>query len=119
MRGCPMSAPGKPRVMHGHPFVMQGHPRRARRRPRTLFIAPAHTPYLTGTFRLSGNDDRPMLVNDMILPHRPMSNTERQRQFRQRNPGYYGRLHRKYRAEAEAFAKRKAAMAQWMLTQRM
>ncbi len=24
-----------------------------------------------------------------------MSNTERQRQFRERNPGYYGRLHRK------------------------
>jgi hypothetical protein len=28
----------------------------------------------------------------------PMSNTERQRRFRERNPGYYGRLHRKRKA---------------------
>lgn len=28
----------------------------------------------------------------------PMSNTERQRLFRERNPGYYGRLHRKRNA---------------------
>lgn len=28
-----------------------------------------------------------------------VSNTERQRAFRQRNPGYYGRLHRKRKAE--------------------
>lgn len=27
-----------------------------------------------------------------------MSNTERQRQFRERNPGYYGRLHARRRA---------------------
>lgn len=33
-----------------------------------------------------------------------MSNTERQRQFRERNPGYYGRLHRKRKAEMEAYA---------------
>lgn len=32
----------------------------------------------------------------------PVSNTERQRQFRQRNPGYYGRLHAKSRAESKA-----------------
>jgi len=31
-----------------------------------------------------------------------MSNTERQRQFRKRNPGYYGRLHAKRRAESDA-----------------
>jgi hypothetical protein len=29
----------------------------------------------------------------------PMSNYERQRRFRERNPGYYGRLHRKRNAE--------------------
>jgi hypothetical protein len=28
-----------------------------------------------------------------------MSNTERQQNFRKRNPGYYGRLHRKRNAE--------------------
>ncbi len=44
-----------------------------------------------------------------ILPFKPMSNAERQRQFRERNPGYYGRLHRKRRAEAEAYAAARAA----------
>jgi hypothetical protein len=33
-----------------------------------------------------------------ILPARPMSNYERQVAFRKRNPGYYGRLHRRRRA---------------------
>lgn len=33
----------------------------------------------------------------------PMSNTERQRAFRERNPGYYGRLHRQRKAEQRAF----------------
>ncbi len=32
----------------------------------------------------------------------PVSNTERQRQFRERNPGYYGRLHRKRKAAIRA-----------------
>lgn len=32
----------------------------------------------------------------------PMSNTERQRRFRERNPGYYGRLHRQRKAEVAA-----------------
>jgi hypothetical protein len=32
----------------------------------------------------------------------PMSNAERQRRFRQRNPGYYGRLHRTRNAMADA-----------------
>ena len=31
-----------------------------------------------------------------------MSNTERQRRFRERNPGYYGRLHRQRRAPIKA-----------------
>jgi len=30
-----------------------------------------------------------------------MTNTERQRQFRKRNPGYYGRLHAKRRAQSK------------------
>ena len=42
----------------------------------------------------------------------PTSNRERQRQFRERNPGYYGRLHRRQNAEMEArFAARAAAEA--------
>jgi hypothetical protein len=40
-------------------------------------------------------------VNEhMIMPFRPTSNTERQRQFRERNPGYYGRLRRRVTASA-------------------
>lgn len=39
-----------------------------------------------------------------VRPCPPMSNTERQRRFRERNPGYYGRLHRKRNAEAAARA---------------
>ncbi len=34
----------------------------------------------------------------MLQPCPPVSNTERQRAFRERNPGYYGRLHAKNRA---------------------
>jgi hypothetical protein len=46
----------------------------------------------------------------MLLRPGPVSNTERQREFRERNPGYYGRLHRKRKAEIEAhIAARKAA----------
>jgi hypothetical protein len=37
-----------------------------------------------------------------ILRAGPMSNYQRQVAFRQRNPGYYGRLHRRRRAEAQA-----------------
>jgi len=33
-----------------------------------------------------------------------MSNAERQRRFRERNPGYYGRLHRRRRAGEKAAA---------------
>jgi hypothetical protein len=34
--------------------------------------------------------------------HPPVSNTERQRQFRERNPGYYARLQAKRRAGCKA-----------------
>ena len=43
----------------------------------------------------------------------PVSNTERQRQFRERNPGYYRRLHAKRRAETKA---RVAALAEQAAT---
>lgn len=39
----------------------------------------------------------------------PVSNTERQRQFRERNPGYYGRLRRKRKAAVEALSAQLAA----------
>ncbi|MEM1011133.1 MAG: hypothetical protein AAGI46_02800 [Planctomycetota bacterium] len=48
--------------------------------------------------------------------HPPMSNTERQRQFRERNPGYYGRLHRKRKAERLARLAAKAAQEQGLET---
>ena len=38
----------------------------------------------------------------MLRYRGPMSNTERQRQFRERNPGYYGRLHARRRAGGKA-----------------
>jgi hypothetical protein len=41
-----------------------------------------------------------------------VSNTERQRQFRQRNPGYYGRLKAKQRAASKAWVKERLAIAQ-------
>jgi hypothetical protein len=47
----------------------------------------------------------------MLLPFRPTSNTERQRQFRERNPGYYGRLHRRQKAEIDARLAAKALAA--------
>lgn len=34
----------------------------------------------------------------MIRPFKAMSNTERQREFRRRNPGYYKRLHARRRS---------------------
>ena len=40
-----------------------------------------------------------------------MSNTERQRQFRERNPGYYGRLHAKRRVTLRAMAMQQAQPA--------
>jgi hypothetical protein len=41
----------------------------------------------------------------------PMSNTERQRKFRERNPGYYGRLHARKRAGVKAAPAAKKVMA--------
>lgn len=40
-----------------------------------------------------------------------MSNCERQRLFRERNPGYYGRLHRKRKAEMLAMRAARLATA--------
>jgi hypothetical protein len=39
------------------------------------------------------------------------SNAERQREFRERNPGYYGRLHAKRRAECKARVAARVAAA--------
>jgi hypothetical protein len=55
----------------------------------------------------------------MLVPVQPKSNTERQRLFRKRNPGYYGRLHARRRsgikhdlAAAELAAAQQAMAAQ-------
>ena len=40
-----------------------------------------------------------------------MSNAERQRRFRERNPGYYGRLHRKRNAAIKAILEQQKAEA--------
>lgn len=37
-----------------------------------------------------------------------MTNTERQRRFRERHPGYYGRLHRQRKARLQAYSATKA-----------
>lgn len=46
-----------------------------------------------------------------LRPAPAMSNTERQRRFRERNPGYYQRLHAKRRAEVQALGERRRAIA--------
>jgi hypothetical protein len=51
------------------------------------------------------------MTSQMLKPSLPMSNTERQRQFRERNPGYYGRLHRKRNAPIKAMLKQQKAAA--------
>jgi len=43
----------------------------------------------------------------MIKYPPPMSNTERQRRFRERNPGYYQRLHAKRRAAVKAYGEKR------------
>ena len=48
----------------------------------------------------------------MLRPVPPMSNTERQRRFRERNPGYYQRLHARARARVKEAIAQKAAIAQ-------
>lgn len=40
------------------------------------------------------------------------SNTQRQREFRERNPGYCGRLHRRQKAEVDAIIAAQKAAAQ-------
>ncbi|MEX0774383.1 MAG: hypothetical protein WD042_01580 [Phycisphaeraceae bacterium] len=49
----------------------------------------------------------------------PVSNTERQRQFRARNPGYYGRLHAKRRAVIQARVAQMIALRQAMAVERV
>jgi hypothetical protein len=46
----------------------------------------------------------------MLLTVSPTSNTERQREFRERNPGYYGRWHRRRKAKIEAAIHAHAAL---------
>jgi hypothetical protein len=49
----------------------------------------------------------------MLVPNTPVPNIERQRQFRERNPGYYQRLHAKRRAVIKArIAEARALAAQ-------
>src|SRR5688500_12239052 len=50
-----------------------------------------------------------MPLPSIQLHNPPMSNAERQRHFRERNPGYYGRLHAKRRAAVRALATARAA----------
>jgi hypothetical protein len=58
-----------------------------------------------------------MLCN-MLRPAAPKSNAERQREFRERNPGYYGRLHARRRAEINAAVAQQSAMAQVVAVRR-
>jgi hypothetical protein len=53
----------------------------------------------------------------MMTPSPAMSNTERQRKFREANPGYYARIQARYRAAAKAdSAKYIAALATAAMT---
>jgi hypothetical protein len=54
----------------------------------------------------------------MLKPSPAKSNTQRQREFRKRNPGYYGRLHRRERAGIEAERARLAAAANVVAVER-
>jgi hypothetical protein len=78
------------------------------------FIAPGRVARVLLMIRLSKRVLVPMSVNVMLLPFRPMSNNERQRRFRERNPGYYGRLHARGRAGAKAGAAQLLAAAKAM-----
>ena len=46
-----------------------------------------------------------------VRRRRAMSNAERQREFRERNPGYYQRLHAERRAAVKALAEARATAA--------
>ena len=52
----------------------------------------------------------------MVTHVPPASNAERQRAFRERNPGYYGRLHAKQRAATKAMLAEMNAAAQAIVT---
>jgi hypothetical protein len=73
--------------------------------------------YAAGGFRVKFARPRAD-ATDMLRPCPPISNAERQRQFRERNPGYYGRLHAKRRAALRAFTAQKNAAAQAMAARR-
>ena len=47
----------------------------------------------------------------MLKPTPPMSNSQRQRLFRERHPGYYQRLHARRRAEVAALQAARMAVA--------
>jgi hypothetical protein len=51
---------------------------------------------------MNPNPREPSAVGPVVARFRAMTNTERQQNFRERNPGYYGRLYRKRKAELEA-----------------
>jgi hypothetical protein len=67
--------------------------------------------YAAGGFRVKFARPRAD-ATDMLIPAPPMSNAERQRQFRERNPGYYGRLHARRRAAVRALDAQLSAAAQ-------
>ncbi|MGI9014356.1 MAG: hypothetical protein ACR2GY_08920 [Phycisphaerales bacterium] len=56
-------------------------------------------------------DDLPGTAMGRISP--PVSNTERQRQFRERNPGYYGRLHRKRKEQVRVCREKRLFLEAW------
>ena len=41
------------------------------------------------------------MMMGLLIKHSAMSNVERQRRFRKRHPGYYGRYHRRRKAAAD------------------
>jgi hypothetical protein len=59
--------------------------------------------YAAGGFRVKFASPRAD-ATDMLVHRPPMTNTERQRQFRKANPGYYARLHARRRAGMRARA---------------
>jgi hypothetical protein len=54
----------------------------------------------------------------MVSQTPPVPNAERQRQFRERNPGYYGRLHARRRAEISASLAQQAAASEVIAAKR-
>jgi hypothetical protein len=67
-----------------------------RRATPTIFLGP-------------GGEARPEGPGVFQARHPPVSNAERQRQFRERNPGYYGRRKAKERAASKAWAAARVA----------